>query len=766
MKISLDFTRTKDKIIGFSIVFSLFYWITDAFLSYFFLYYEGSLLGMLILDIPINVLYLRSIVSVLFIASGILISKLFEKREYSETIQLILYKISYAVNTTENLNELFKEIHQHLGKVVDTTNFYIALYNKEKDIIELPYYVDEKDEITEFPPGKTLTAYVIKNDKPLLATIDVMQKLKEAGEIESMDSFSEEISISPAEVWLGAPLKIEDEVIGAIAVQSYTDASLYNEKDLDILKMVSGQVAIAIKRKQATETIETSEKEKAIILDSLSELVTYMDKDLEIVWANNAAGESVGFDPNELIGQHCYEVWHQRNESCEECPVLKAIETGEFQLGELTTPDGRKWLVRGTPVKNENGEVVGVVESTLNITERKRLEERLIQSQKMETVGRLAGGVAHDFNNLLTAITGYANFIKDGLLPLDPKREDVKQILKAADRAITLTDRLLAFSRRRPIKPKVININDLILEIDKMLLRIITEDIELVTLPGENLGSVRADPGSIEQVIVNLVVNARDAMLKGGKLTIKTENVTIDEDFVHEHIGSKIGEYVRITIRDTGIGMGKEVVEHVFEPFFTTKGEGKGTGLGLSTAYGIVKQHDGYIAVESILDKGTIVDVYLPRVYEEAEKIILKERDETLPEGNETILFVEDEGLVRSFGVRVLERLGYNVIAASDGEEAINLAREHDGEIHLLLTDLVMPKIDGKELAKQLKAERPNVKVLYVSGYSSEITLQHGILSDETNFLQKPFSAADLAQKLREVIDETGGFQRTSSFKF
>ncbi|MCK4322519.1 response regulator [candidate division WOR-3 bacterium] len=766
MKISLDFTRTKDKIIGFSIVFSLFYWITDAFLSYFFLYYEGSLLGMLILDIPINVLYLRSIVSVLFIASGILISKLFEKREYSETIQLILYKISYAVNTTENLNELFKEIHQHLGKVVDTTNFYIALYNKEKDIIELPYYVDEKDEITEFPPGKTLTAYVIKNDKPLLATIDVMQKLKEAGEIESMDSFSEEISISPAEVWLGAPLKIEDEVIGAIAVQSYTDASLYNEKDLDILKMVSGQVAIAIKRKQATETIETSEKEKAIILDSLSELVTYMDKDLEIVWANNAAGESVGFDPNELIGQHCYEVWHQRNESCEECPVLKAIETGEFQLGELTTPDGRKWLVRGTPVKNENGEVVGVVESTLNITERKRLEERLIQSQKMETVGRLAGGVAHDFNNLLTAITGYANFIKDGLLPLDPKREDVKQILKAADRAITLTDRLLAFSRRKPINPKVININDLIVEIDKMLRRIITEDIELVAFPGENLGSVRADPGSIEQVIVNLVVNARDAMLKGGKLTIKTENVTIDEDFVHKHIGSKIGKYVRITIRDTGIGMAKEVVEHVFEPFFTTKGEGKGTGLGLSTVYGIVKQHDGYIAVDSILDKGTTVDVYLPRVYEEAEKITLKERDETLPEGNETILFVEDEGLVRSFGVRVLERLGYNVIAASDGEEAINLAREHDGEIHLLLTDLVMPKIDGKELAKQLIAERPNVKVLYVSGYSEEITLQHGILSDETNFLQKPFSTVDLAQKVREVIDETGGFQRTSSFEF
>lgn len=766
MKKLLDFMKIKDRIIGFSIVFSLFYWLFDAILSYFFLYHEGTLLGMLILDIPINVLYLRSLVSVLFITSGILFSKVMKKRERSETIQLILNKIAYAVNTTENLNELFKEIHQHLGKVVDTTNFYIALYNKEKDIIELPYYVDEKDEITEFPPGKTLTAYVIKNDKPLLATIDVMQKLKEAGEIESMDSFSEEISVSPAEVWLGTPLKIEDEVIGAIAVQSYTDASLYNEKDLDILKMVSGQVAIAIKRKQATEAIETSEKEKSIILDSLSELVTYLDRDLEIVWANNASGESVGLDPDELIGQHCYAIWYQRNEPCEECPVLKAIETGEFQRREMTTPDGRRWLVRGTPVKNENGEVVGAVESTLNITERKRLEERLIQSQKMETVGRLAGGVAHDFNNLLTAITGYANFIKDGLLPLDPKREDVKQILKAADRAITLTDRLLAFSRRRPIKPKVININDLILEIDKMLLRIITEDIELVTLPGENLGSVRADPGSIEQVIVNLVVNARDAMLKGGKLTIKTENVTIDEDFVHEHIGSKIGEYVRITIRDTGIGMGKEVVEHVFEPFFTTKGEGKGTGLGLSTAYGIVKQHDGYIAVESILDKGTIVDVYLPRVYEEAEKIILKERDETLPEGNETILFVEDEGLVRSFGVRVLERLGYNVIAASDGEEAINLAREHNGEIHLLLTDLVMPKIDGKELAKQLKAERPNVKVLYVSGYSSEITLQHGILSDETNFLQKPFSAVDLSQKLREVIDETGGFQRTSSFKF
>jgi two-component system cell cycle sensor histidine kinase/response regulator CckA len=745
------FIRNKDRIIGFSIVLSLFYWVIDAILSRFFIYYEGSLLEMLILDVPINVLYLRSLVSVLFIACGILISKIIERHESSEKIQLILYKIAYAVNTAENLNELFKEIQMTLGEILDTTNFSIVLYDKNTKKFSFSYYTDEKDELKDFTSGKTLTEYVVNTDKALLAKEDDIKELVKSGEIEIVGT--------PARVWIGVPLKIENETIGVLVVQNYNDKDRYSTEDLNTLEIVSRQIAIAILQKEALQTISESEKEKAIILDSLSELVTYMDKDLNIVWGNNAAAESVGLKPDELIGRHCYELWHQRGEPCERCPIIKAIDTGEFQKTEMTTPDGRKWLVRGTPVKDEDGEVVAVVESTLNITERKRLEERLIQSQKMETVGRLAGGVAHDFNNLLTAITGYANFIKDELLPLDPKREDIKQILNAADRAVMLTDRLLAFSRRRPIKPKVINLNNLIIEIDKMLRRVITEDIELITISGDDLGSVRADPGSIEQVIVNLVVNSRDAMPKGGKITIKTDNVTIDENFAQEHIGSREGEYIRISIRDTGVGMPEEVITHAFEPFFTTKGEGEGTGLGLSTVYGIVKQHDGYISLDSIPGKGTIADVYLPRVYEEAEKISMKEKDESLPEGNETILFVEDEGLVRSFGIRVLKRLGYNVISASDGEEALNFAREHDGKIHLLLTDLVMPNIDGKELAKKLKEERPNIKVLYVSGYSSEITMQHGVLSDETNFLQKPFTIENLAQKVREVLDETKGIQ-------
>ncbi len=751
MHLPLNFSDLKDKIIGFSLILSLFYWMVDSILSYFFLHYEGTLLGMLILDVPINELYLRALVSVLFIGCGILVAKILEKHDSSTKIQLILNKIAYAINTTENLNELFKEIQINLGKLMDTTNFSIVLYDKNSQEFSFSYFVDEKDELEEFQHGKTLTEYVIKKEKPILATEDVINELVESGEIEIIGT--------PAKVWIGIPLKVENEIIGLLVLQNYKNAQAYSKEDLEVLKNVSNQIAIAITQKKISETIKKSEKEKAIILDSLSELVTYMDKELNIVWGNNAAAESVGLKPDELIGRHCYELWHQRGEPCERCPIIKAIETGEFQKSEMTTPDGRKWLVRGTPVKNESGDVVGIVESTLNITEQKRLEDRLIQSQKMETVGRLAGGVAHDFNNLLTAIIGYANFIKDELLPLDSKREDIKQILNAAERAVMLTDRLLAFSRRRPIKPKVINLNNLIIEIDKMLRRVITEDIELITISGDDLGSVRADPGSIEQVIINLVVNARDAMPKGGKITIKTDNVALDENFIREHIGSRVGEYINFSIRDSGVGMTKEVIDHAFEPFFTTKEEGEGTGLGLSTVYGIVKQHDGYISLDSIPGKGTIVDVYLPRVYEEAEKISVKEKDESLPEGNETILFVEDEGLVRSFGIRVLKRLGYNVISASDGEEALNFAREHEEKIHLLLTDLVMPNIDGKELAKKLKEERPNIKVLYVSGYSSEITMQHGVLSDETNFLQKPFTIENLAQKVREVLDEEKGLQ-------
>jgi PAS domain S-box-containing protein len=736
---------TKDKVLVFSVILGLLYWVVDAVLNYYYLFYDGTLLGMLILDVPLNILYLRTFVFLMFVTSGVLFSKILGKQEQEQRINSVIYKIAYAVNITENLSELFKAIHNYLGKVVDVTNFYIALYDKDTDIISLPYFVDQRDKAEVFPAGKTLTAYVIKKGKPLFATREVIKRMEKSGEIEIIGP--------PAEVWVGVPLKTGAEIIGALAVLSYTNAHLYTEKDLNILKSVSGQVAIAIKRKQAAEAVQAREKEKAVILDSLSELVSYKDTEMRIVWANNAVLESIGLSSDELIGRHCYEVWEHRDEPRGGCPIVEVLKTGEFKEGEVTTSDGRRWLVRGNPVKDEDGVVVGVVDSSLNITERRRLEEQLIQAKKMETVGRLAGGIAHDFNNLLTAIRGYANLLIDGLSPEDSRYKDMKQILKASERATTLTDRLLAFSRRKFIKPQVIDLNELILGIDEMLRRLITEDIELIFIPTEDLSSVKVDPAQIEQVIVNLVVNARDAMPRGGKLFIETGNVALDEDFIREHIGSKPGDYVRMSVRDTGIGIPEELMEHIFEPFFTTKKEGRGTGLGLSTVYGIVKQHNGYISVESTPGRGTTVNVYLLQVEEKAERIPLKEMDETLPEGKETVLIVEDEEMVRGFAHRVLQSLGYTVLEASNGKEAVRVAEEHEDEIHLLLTDIVMPRMNGMEVAKYFQKIRPKIKVLFVSGYSDSITEQHGFLFKGMNFLQKPFASRELAQKLREVLD-------------
>lgn len=392
--------------------------------------------------------------------------------------------------------------------------------------------------------------------------------------------------------------------------------------------------------------------------------------------------------------------------------------------------------------------------------ERKRLEEEFRQSQKMETVGQLAGGIAHDFNNLLTAIKGYANFAKDALPSGDPIREDIQEVLNAAERAANLTRQLLTFSRRQIISPRVINLNELILNIDNMLRHLIAEDIELVTIPKENLGLVKVDPGQMEQVIVNLVINARDAMPEGGKLIIETQNVHLDEDYVRQHLGTTPGDYIMLAISDTGSGMSEEVKAHIFEPFFTTKEIGKGSGLGLATVYGIVKQHHGNIFVYSEIGKGTTVKIYLPQAEEKEEDLSRHSETEHLPKGNETVLAVEDEPSVRNVAVRILSKLGYTVLEASHGDETLQVAREHTGEIHLLLTDVVMPRMSGKELADRLRMIHPEIRVLFVSGYTENIITHRGILDKEVHFLQKPFTQRELAFKVREVLDTQKKEQR------
>ena len=412
------------------------------------------------------------------------------------------------------------------------------------------------------------------------------------------------------------------------------------------------------------------------------------------------------------------------------------------------------WVVENVsllPSDEESGEIL--LGTVVDLTERRRLEEQLLQSQKMEAVGRLAGGIAHDFNNLLTAISGYSELLLRELAEGDPRRECAEEIRKAGSRAAALTHQLLAFSRRQVLEPRVLDLNAVISGMERMLRRVIGEDIELITAVQEELWHARADPGQIEQAILNLVVNARDAMPRGGKLTLETANVELDEKFAGRYATVQPGPHVMLAVSDTGIGMDAELQARLFEPFFTTKEHGKGTGLGLSTTYGIVKQSGGSIWVYSEPGHGTTFKIYLPRCQEPLEELPPAPDTREAAPGTETVLVVEDEPEVRRLVERLLRGKGYRVLSAGSPADAIGLAKGHDAAIDLLLTDVIMPGMNGRELARLLAPARPEMRVLYMSGYADAAMSQQGILPPGTAFVSKPFTPEALARKVREVLD-------------
>jgi CheY-like chemotaxis protein len=372
----------------------------------------------------------------------------------------------------------------------------------------------------------------------------------------------------------------------------------------------------------------------------------------------------------------------------------------------------------------------------------------------MEAIGRLAGGVAHDFNNLLTVITGYSDLLLDRLSIADPRRHEVEQIKRAGERARTLTSQLLAFSRTQPRTLKVLNLNKVVHDMEKMLQRMIGEDVRLITVLQPRLSAVKADPGQIEQILMNLAVNARDAMPGGGTLTIETSDVYLDETYVRSHIAGIVGRYVMLAVSDTGCGMVPEVRSRIFEPFFTTKESGKGTGLGLSTVYGIVKQNSGFVWVYSEPGQGTVFKVYFPCI--ETETTAVPPAGSSAGEaatGNETVLIVEDEESLRGLVARVLTQAGYSIFEAPSGEKALDECRRFESPIHLLLTDLVMPGMNGRELSERAALIHPEMKVLYLSGYTDAALANHDIPDPRTQYLQKPFGAAELLAKVRQILD-------------
>ncbi len=480
----------------------------------------------------------------------------------------------------------------------------------------------------------------------------------------------------------------------------------------------------------------------------------------KILDVNPAFVELLGHtSPDELVGQHIFGLYADNDKWFDLADFLRASDPFKGLTAEWKRKNNTTTVVRvsGRSVVNNGGEGVVFELFAEDVTERRALEQQLRQSQKMEAVGRLAGGIAHDFNNLLMVILGYSEFLLERLGAEPHLRGPAQEISSAAERASSLTRQLLAFSRKQMLAPRIVNLNDVATENIKMLTRMIGEDVDLVMVPAPNLWPIRADAGQIDQVIMNLAVNARDAMPSGGKLTIETSNVTLDEEYARFHAPSRPGDYVMIAISDTGIGMDTDTQSHIFEPFFTTKGP-KGTGLGLSTVYGIIKQSGGYIWVYSEVAKGTTFKIYLPRVAgtgEVAAQIAAPIEYRKVEPGTETILLVEDEANLRYLARQYLEKQGYKVIEAADGAVAMQIAVAHEAVIHLLLTDVVMPGMNGRELAQRIAEIRPNVKILYMSGYTENVIGHNGMLDAGIRLLQKPFNLRDLKSKVREVLDAT-----------
>ncbi|SRR5579871_1897699 len=474
--------------------------------------------------------------------------------------------------------------------------------------------------------------------------------------------------------------------------------------------------------------------------------------------ANPALLTMLGYPTvKELAGKHLGELYADAQQWFDLADVLRAAEPFNGLIAEWKRKDGLAIVVRVSGRSVLNGPQKTFELFAEDVTERRALEQQLRQSQKMEAVGRLAGGIAHDFNNLLMVISGYSEFLLDRLSPDPALRGPAQEIASAAGRATSLTRQLLAFSRKQMLAPKILDLNAVVSENLRMLTRMIGEDIDLMMIPALGLGAVRADAGQVEQVIMNLAVNARDAMPAGGKLTIETSNVSLDEEYARFHAPLRPGNYVMLAISDTGAGMDSETQSHIFEPFFTTKGP-KGTGLGLSTVYGIVKQSGGYIWVYSEPGKGTTFKIYFPRVAqvsESAVQVATPVEPVAAEPGTETVLLVEDEANLRYLARQFLEKQGYRVIEAADGAVAMQVAVAHEGTIHLLLTDVIMPGMNGRELAQRISEIRPNVKVLYMSGYTENVIGRNGTLDEGVHLLSKPFTLHELKRKVRQVLDST-----------
>jgi two-component system cell cycle sensor histidine kinase/response regulator CckA len=671
------------------------------------------------------------------------------ERKRAEALSSALYRIAEKASAAQDLQQFFAAIHGIVDELMCARNFSIAIHDPESELLSFPYFVDEHESAPA--PGKPtlgLVEYVLRTGEPLLATPEIAEHLRQRGEIE--------LTTPPPLQWLGVPLKVNQRIFGAVVLKSYSPNTRFRERDKDVLALVAQQLAAAIDRKRNEQALRRSEVRYrslvqtavyGIYRSSLEGRFLDVNPALIGMLGYNDAIEVLALDPQKDV----FVVPAEYNRLVEEFRRNGRMDGFEVRWKRK---DGNTITVRisGRAVAGGD-EPSNVLEAIAeDITERRVLEDQFRQSQKMEAVGRLAGGIAHDFNNLLMVISGYTEVLLYHLSPGHPLHAKAEAIQQASDRATTLTRQLLAFSRKQLLELKVIDVNAIVADMERLLRPLIGEDIELTTSLAPNIGCTRADAGQLEQVIMNLVVNAKDAMPSGGKICIRTASVTLDDSYRPENTFIKNGPYVMISVSDSGQGMDRETQARIFEPFFTTKEKNKGTGLGLSTVYGIIKQSGGYVFVQSELGRGTVFTIYFPRTDEPSEAHGATPISHQAIGGSETVLLVEDEDSVRQLVRETLESRGYHLLEAANGKDALALAAAHPDPIHLVITDVVMPGLSGHELAQQLLAARPTLKVLYLSGYAQEAFSTPAAAEAQKTFLQKPFTLQSLTRKVREIL--------------
>jgi two-component system, cell cycle sensor histidine kinase and response regulator CckA len=659
----------------------------------------------------------------------------------------VISDIVHALNQTSNLDQLLLSIHQSLKKVLYAENCFVALYEAETQMFHFPFFADQFDPPP--PPQKvdrTCTDLVFRTGRAMLIPQSEFDRLAARGEVELVGS--------PSPGWLGVPLKTPTATIGVLVVQHYQNEKAYDVRDLEFLDSVGGHIALAIERRSSEDALRKSASMFRLLF-AHNPLPTWVfdSETLRFLQVNDAAVRQYGYSTSEFESMTVLDIRPENERaSCLEYLRQSKPDSQVKTHWKHVRKDGK--IIDAEIIAHQleyAGRQVHLIVAQ-DVGERQQLEEQLRQAQKMEAVGRLAGGVAHDFNNLLMVIKGHTELLLGSLPATDSSIRKVELIDRAADRAASLTRQLLAFSRLQVLQPRVISLGGIVEEIGKLIPRLIGEDIELIVRTVPDLGAIRADASQMEQIIMNLAVNARDAMPDGGRLLIETSNAELDRSYSNTRPIVQPGNYVLLAVSDTGIGMDAKTQAHIFEPFFTTKEQGKGTGLGLSTVYGVVKQSGGFIWVYSEVGKGTSFKIYLPRVDSPVQASDVPKVYGQAPGGTETILLAEDEADVRELAREFLEAAGYTVLQARNGQEALKLAADHNASIDLLVTDLVMPGMTGQQLASLLQQQRSGTGVIFMSGYSEHAAAEAAQSASSVRILTKPFNRGALLRAVRDVL--------------